>query len=350
MTAPFVTAPGPTLGPDRRLVYIAGYGRSGSTVLDIALSCHPRLEGLGELAAVFGAVAGHATAERTAVEHRVATAARLAIGGPAPSTGAGAAGSDDRRLLAADRLVRRLERLLPGPWPWPHQRTRYRELQTHLLCQLFDETGADGLVDSSKTSWLRTWRLALLAPVVPRTDCIVLVRGLPDVVASVRRGHGETLEHQRLPTSRAVLGWAVATASAVVVGRLVCGPDRTRLVRHDRFVADPGGQLAAIFDWLDLDPAPAAIAAGLTNGFEPRHQLVGNRVRSTGRIEVRRPAGPPARLPVLTRAVVVAVAKLVDLVVLRHVQPITPPAVTARPDDDADLDPPGPVPTERRSA
>ena len=35
------------------LVYIAGYGRSGSTLLDTVLSSHPQLEGVGEIKYLF---------------------------------------------------------------------------------------------------------------------------------------------------------------------------------------------------------------------------------------------------------------------------------------------------------
>ncbi len=37
----------------KKIIYIAGLGHSGSTILDMALGCHPKIVGLGEIYAVF---------------------------------------------------------------------------------------------------------------------------------------------------------------------------------------------------------------------------------------------------------------------------------------------------------
>ncbi len=37
----------------KKIIYIAGLGHSGSTILDMALGCHPNIVGLGEISAVF---------------------------------------------------------------------------------------------------------------------------------------------------------------------------------------------------------------------------------------------------------------------------------------------------------
>ncbi len=37
----------------KKVIYIAGLGHSGSTILDMALGCHPKIVGLGEIYAVF---------------------------------------------------------------------------------------------------------------------------------------------------------------------------------------------------------------------------------------------------------------------------------------------------------
>lgn len=37
----------------KKIIYIAGLGHSGSTILDMALGCHPKIIGLGEIYAVF---------------------------------------------------------------------------------------------------------------------------------------------------------------------------------------------------------------------------------------------------------------------------------------------------------
>lgn len=37
----------------KKIIYIAGLGHSGSTILDMALGSHPNIIGLGEIYAVF---------------------------------------------------------------------------------------------------------------------------------------------------------------------------------------------------------------------------------------------------------------------------------------------------------
>lgn len=316
-------------GPERRLLYIAGYGRSGSTVLDIALSCHRQVAGVGELSGVFGALADP-DAELSPFWREVAATTRAVPGDRSPADHRGGTpspgGTRTEDLLAAAKVVTRAERLLPGLAlvPWSRLRARHRRLHATLLDELFDRTGARVLVDSSKSSWLHTWRLPLLAGIVPETHCLIVVRDLPGVVHSVRRGHGETLEPQRLPTLRAVLGWALATVSAVLVARATCGPDRTHLVRHERFVADPAGHLAAAFGALGLDDDRAAIDDGVAAGFRPGHQILGNRVRSQGSVRIR--AMPPTvtRLPAPARLAVAIVGNLVERLALDRVPTLVP--------------------------
>ena len=274
--------------PDRsadqpgRLVYIAGYGRSGSTLLDIALSAHRDIEGFGELAYLFHELAGdHAP---SGFWDRFPT-------GP-PGRGRGDIDQANRR---AAELIDRSERLVAGPALLsPARRRRHRALHASVLDELWRRSGALVVIDSSKSSWLRTWRLPLLAPLASRTHCLILVRDLDGVVHSLRSGRGDTRTPHRLPTTRAVLGWAVAMISAVATGLGSCGPDRTVVVRYEDLASEPGPTLDAIIDWLGLDPDPG-IDTGLADGFRPGHQVHGNRVKTQARIRIdpRSGASPP---------------------------------------------------------
>ncbi len=288
---------------DRRLIYIAGFGRSGSTTLDIALSSHPDLAGLGEATDALRILA-EGDADVPELWRRFASTTTI--------------GDNPTQLRSAAKTVANIERLVPGPFARNRRRDRrrYLEIQRAMFDKLFELTGATGLVDSSKTSWLHTWRLPLLAKVVPDVHCIILVRDLPGVVRSVRRGHGDTLEPHRLPTVRTLIGWPLATLTAALIGSLVVGRERTRLVSYDDVANDPENTLIELFGWLDLNPAGEAIAAGLANGFLPSDQIGGNRVRNSDTVRIR-PSTPSAPLEQTAARLAVAAVSSAVLSVLR---------------------------------
>ncbi|MEM9561292.1 MAG: hypothetical protein AAGA93_01660, partial [Actinomycetota bacterium] len=84
--------------------------------------------------------------------------------------------------------------------------------------------------------------------------------------------------------------------------------------------------------------------------FEPRNQLVGNRVRSAGRVHIQRTAGGGAPLPRPTRLAVRLVAALVDRVALRRIEPVEPMPFSGRRAVGAGSDQPDGTTAERRSA
>ncbi len=302
------TPAGPSTTPGR-VLYIAGYGRSGSTVLDIALSAHPAIEGFGELTGIFDELAaGHD-------ELGPATDGLLPVVAP-PDASAGE---------LAD-LVSGVERLVPATALLPRSRRRRHYLQLHgrLLDELFRRTGADVLVDSSKSSWLHTWRLPLLGRVGPEVRCLVLIRSLDGVVRSVRRGRGDTEAPQARPTTRAVLGWSLANVTATATALLTCGRAGTRLVTHDQVAAEPRATLEAVVDWLGLEPSPA-IAIGVDEGFPPGHQIQGNRVRRQHRIRLRPPTPAGEPLDRGRRLVVGVVDRAVSALVSALVPPLDRP-------------------------
>jgi hypothetical protein len=283
----------------RSVLYIAGYGRSGSTVLDVALGSHPEVIGTGELSELFGVVAGRRRAKDQSDQdqHDQDQPGMDEVGTDTFWTELAreAARAGDLDLAGADRLTTNLERLLPatGLLPGTRRRSRYLALHGHLLRSLFHRTGARSVVDSSKTSHLTTWRLALLAAVAeqePGFDlyCVILVRRLPDVIASIRSGRGDSgRSRQRLPATRAIVGWSIANISATVLGLVCCGKDRTRLLRYDDFGRNPGPRLTAVHRFVGLEADSEAVRSGLADGFKPSHQVYGNRVREQRSIVIR---------------------------------------------------------------
>jgi hypothetical protein len=312
-SSPPPTAPDFASAAGRRLLYIAGYGRSGSTILDIALSAHPDIVGFGELAGVFDELADPPD-DLDPFWADLAATTRTVDGGRGPA-----------RFADAGRLVVRAERL-PACTPLRPRsklRRRYLALQATLLDELVERTGATTVLDSSKTSWINTWRLPLLRSLLPDAYSLVLVRELGAVVRSTRSGRGDTLEPQRLPTVRSVIGWSLANLSAVATGLLWCGRDRTRLLRYEDLAAEPAETLAAIVEWIGLPPTDAHRPEAVAEGFTPGLQVQGNRVRRQSRIWIRSAAARPG--PGGFAGVVIAMASgLVDRLALRRIRPIVP--------------------------
>jgi len=341
-----------TRNRSRSLLYIAGYGRSGSTVLDIALSAHPDVVGVGELGKAFSVLRDDGIEPSqlwSAVADRIADEAAH---DPAARTGtARSAEYQEGWLDQSARTVAKAEKLFPGTafLPWSARGRTYLRLQRRLLDVLYSETDAPVLVETAMPT---AWRLPLLTKldraydnrldgprdVVPDISCVILVRRLADVVRSVRSGHGDNGRRHRLPTARSFVGWTAANTIAVVLGLATCGRQRVRLVRYERFCSQPAATLMAMHRWVGLQPDVDAVEHAIANGFSPGEQIYGNRVRKEQAIRIESqtaaiPQGPTDRLADL-------VDRIVDRTILRWVQPLA----TNDPIDPADpIDPSKPT-------
>lgn len=285
------------------MIYVAGYGRSGSTTLDIALSAHPRIEGFGELASLHQMLADGTLADD-----------RFWAGFPA---------DHPRPAAEAARIVARAERAASSSELWPRSglRRAYLDIQRVALAELAARSGAEIVLDSSKSSRTSAWRLPLLSHISPQIHCLILVRDLQGVVRSVRRGRGDTEERQRLPTTRAVVGWTLSNLTAVATALTTCGRSRVRLVRYERFAAEPESTLDGIIDWIGLDRSPA-IADGVANGFTPSRQIDGNRVRNQAVVRIDPEVGQVAPLRGPSGWLVRRWGHLFDHLVLGRVPPL----------------------------
>ena len=307
--------------PHRRsIIYVAGYGRSGSTVLDIALSSHEHVLGLGELNKAFGVLAGPDAPD----SGFWGTVANLDL------SGAGRSATPTSALGDAHATVRAVEGALTGLWHrirGSKRRLDYLNDQHQLLRAAFAQPGVSAIVDSSKTSRASAWRVPLLVDAARADDidaeihCVVLVRRLGDVIRSIRSGRGDDQRPLSLPTLRAMFGWVSATSIAVVVGLRSCGRNHTRLLRYEQFCADPGAALGAIYDWAGLPIDDRNLVLGLEEGFVPGDQIYGNRVRHSRTIKIQqqpnnRIGGPLGLLVSFTEFVM-------QRLVLRRVPPIS---------------------------
>lgn len=239
-----------------RLLYIGGYGRSGSTLLEVLLAASPAVVACGEIVIA---------ARRQDAPHCSCGKTREAC----PVWGA---------LFT--------ERHPPGSWS-------HQDLAIAALDHVNDDYAL--MVDSSKTAWgsFRT-PFALRKVLGDNFTLIHLVRDPHGVcwssVTGKRRRRGRRLpDIQNSPRRffryiRSVLGWWAANIPCELFAWR--DPQNYVRVRYEDLADAPESTLARIFAKLQLGEAPKLVG---TNDCGNRHQLFGNRVRflTTSRDDIR---------------------------------------------------------------
>jgi len=287
------STPPSTGAPERdgsrvQVLYIAGAGRSGSTVLNAVLGAHPECIEVGELTNL--------------VEHGWIQELYCACGQRAPECPFwDAVRQEWRRRLGEEDLVRyrelqgRFERL---------RRLPLVEIESHLGSRSFHEyaartealftairtvSGRSTVVDSSKGP-VR----ALCLSRMPGLDVAMvhLVRDGRGVAYSLLRSYGKDVAggiQRDLPgrsVYRSALFWSVANRLSDVV-RWQMGTKRATLARYEDFVADPGKVLRTVGSLTGTDFEPVIEILERGAAVTPGHTIAGNRLRMAGPIRLR---------------------------------------------------------------
>ena len=242
-----------------RVLYILGYGRSGSTVLGMALGRHPAVVNLGEISAVRTFVPGPTyVAPRTC-------GCLLPLDECPYWTGVA------RRLGSMEMLARPDIELSPtlgwrryAPWlPEPSaELPRWAEAAAALYRAALDEAGASVVVDSSKGAQRAWW---LWKSGVVDLSFIWLTRRVDEVMRSqVTRGHSAV---------KTAISWQLSQHQ---VGRLVreieAAGHRVPRVSYEHLTEQPRAVLTEILEhaglpWHEdvLTPRPDHVIGGGPN-------------------------------------------------------------------------------------
>lgn len=260
-----------------KVVYIAGRGRSGSTLLDSVLGQTPGFFSAGELAlggrrlanndfcgcrspirecAVWSDALQRAFGDLKAAEAAMSDAFAI-----------GRRGSDWLTTLAGGRNA-------------PFLRRRHREALERLpalYLGLAQATGARAIVDSSKSP-IYASALSLL----PQIDLYVLhlVRDPRAVAyswlrqAKSRPRSADPLHRRNFGVAGSSWRWAFVNLTTDVLLRRL--GERYRVLRYEDFVSDPARTLEQILAWIgEPAPAPASLARGRLQ-LAPGHTISGN--------------------------------------------------------------------------
>ena len=249
-----------------KLVYIGGYGHSGSTLLEYLLAASPKAVACGEVASVLRDRdrKGKCTCRRPINE--------CPVWGPlfaSPDTLEGMSHEDlSRALLAQDR-------------------------DEHAI-----------LIDSTKTAWRSAIVPFRLASALGGDFTLVhLVRDPRAVAWSGVKKAGRRGTHPLLPlrSASAALGWWVANLGCELFASQY--PDRYMRLRYEDLARAPRDEIQGLFAKLVPGSEWPAEAIG---GCDNRHQLYGNRMRAANLslAEVREDAAWQRDMPRLYRVFV----------------------------------------------
>lgn len=291
-------------GGKLRVLYVSGYGRSGTTVMDIALGQHPGVVGVGELT--------------TLTRHVWGNDEYCACGSPVrrcPFWGAvvrrWAEGDDPASLV--DRYhgwQRQTENLLSPASILRAGGGGRRVLEPYARCtaRLFAAVaavaGRDVIVDSSK---MPARALALASVEGIDLHVLHLVRDGRGVAWSLsKRYHrdvkaGLQREIKPKPLLRTAARWSFVNLATEAIGARL-GPERFTRVRYEDFTADPAGTLSRLGERLGLDLAPIGARLARGEAVRPGHQIAGNRLRMQAALSLKRDEAWRSEMPARKQA------------------------------------------------
>jgi hypothetical protein len=281
-----------------RVVYIGGYGHSGSTLLNIMLGQAPEVMGAGELFRLAGAAWPHEefcscgqALRRCPVWHTIIDRWTAHVGADA--------------VARYHRLQRACER---WPSPPPHS-ALWQDYAGHtigLFAAISTVTGRSTIVDSSKVPG----RARALAR-IPGLDLrlIHLIRDGRGVAWSLRKcmSPDPRAGIQTGKRGRSVLRTALAwMATNLVVERLAETLDAERATRitYEELAQDPAAAMRQLSPLLatDLTPLSQMLAEGAP--LAAGHVMAGNRLRMHGNLRLRPDLEWQARLSLAQRRLV----------------------------------------------
>lgn len=295
----------------QRVLYIAGAGRSGSTLLDIALGNHPEITSVGELSKLVpSALLKH---EYCACGERGDECAfwREVV---ARWLGGGAGRAEQEAYLALQerferaRRWRRLgaeRRRLQGGQPSPLFQN-YAERTAVLFRAVAQTVGKPVVVDSSKNP-ARAFALSLVPGI--EVAVIHLVRDPRGVAFSYQKPFARDerggVQHDiaPLPGWRTALGWRFANAASERVLAALPAGHGARL-RYEDLVSDPRRAFAGLGPLLGVDFTDLGERLAAGEEMQVHHTVAGSRLRMQGRVRLAADSQWQSAMPARARAAV----------------------------------------------
>ena len=281
-----------------RVVYIAGYGRSGTTVLDVALGQHPEVIGAGEITEL--------------TRHVWDQNEYCACGTPvrectfwSPVLRQWFDGYDSSLLSDYKNSQKKIEglfglaKLLLGLGS--RKQFEFYALHTKRLWEaMLSQPGKRTIVDSSKSPG-RAMALALVSGIDLRV--IHLVRDGRGVAWSLSKAYerdvksGLQRDIRPKSVSRTALRWTIVNLATECLSRKHA-PRKIMRLRYEDFVSDPAAAMRRISDFAELDFNSTGGKLQRGEIVAPSHQIAGNRLRMSKSISLNKDESWRSLMPV----------------------------------------------------
>lgn len=271
-----------------RVVYIAGVGRSGSTVLDSVLGNHPLIQSVGELSRLSNDAwiqNFYCSCGKRSDDCPFWSAVRQSW----CSVNGGVTVQEYNKLQGEVENFHQWPSMLRAHWKDSREFQVYAEQTVLLLKAIQTVSGCAVIVDSSKAV-----ERALALSLIPDIDLriIQLVRDPRGVVWSHKKAFAKDLENglprdiRSQPAWRAALYWCRINLHADWLRRRL-GPDKALFLRYEDFMLDTPSALRTIgnFIGVDLENVQHTINDGGKLYFD--HTIAGNRVRMKGELKLK---------------------------------------------------------------
>jgi len=278
----------------QNLIYIAGYGRSGSTLLEKLLQCQPSIYACGEMAnffKIYGSSSIFCSCGKKIEKCEFWSSVLQEL---------------FRNGFSAQNFsyYAKIQKKREAHWshggsffPDKYQK-RYANLMQPFLDAVSHQFNLNNitLIDSSKTAYSRIYRPIAISQLGKyRVSIIHLVRDCRGVYWSVKKGLNRWLERGEkervfMPLERAVIGWIYSNKAA---GRLkdYFGKNNYCMIKYEDFVETPVQILKHLETFLELDLNESIRIVQKTKNrnethMPTTHQLSGNRMRFNSNLTI----------------------------------------------------------------
>jgi len=263
------------------LVYISGYGRSGSTLLDTVLNSHSSIFGGGELTWLFESALQKEACScgknvdccpfwRSVFEEVFAALPQHDLGSAARLT------LKSESMFGSRRMVE-----------------DYVALWSEVFQRIRKASGCTTVVDSSKLSRLAHFRLRLfLSQLQEPTSVVHLVRDPRGIMWSAKRGSNRKLEARKnagrfAAPQRSLVSWTYANIATELTVRKYVDRCKSIRIRYEDLVLDPAATLTRLGELVNFNLSHILEQLGSDAVFDSGHGIKGNRMRRSGKIVMR---------------------------------------------------------------
>jgi hypothetical protein len=283
----------------RTVIYIAGYGRSGSTILDILFGSLPNVVSLGEVANLWQLYFGDEVRCSCGRTYRDCPFWSQVIDYFEPE-------ADSTAFDGYQRLSRRVQdwkrflALLLQPVSHPDMHS-YARLMSRFFDAVAQSSGTTVVVDSSKSSYPHAWRaLALQRLCGLDVRVIHLVRNGMGVMASRLTGGNRKLAlgldgREPLAAYRGLVGWLISNL-CVILTRLFLPGGRYYFLSYEELITQPEQSITRLGKYLELEVTPILEGIEQGQGFAVGHLVAGNRLAQKSEVRLNRSLQPPVGL------------------------------------------------------